>query len=109
MLREEAIKKHRAMWNWIAEEIVTNERTRKIGTLKRIYIERQGDDRQKCICIIIVIYAHILILIAEDAHYHGLVMLKNISVNMAILIRDCISSVVIYMVVVVVTGNYKPN
>ena len=47
MLREEAIKKHRAMWNWIAEQIVTNERTMNIGTLKQEYIEMQGDDLQE--------------------------------------------------------------
>ena len=47
MLREEAIKKHRAMWNWIAEQIVTYERTMNIGTLKEKYIEMQGDDTRK--------------------------------------------------------------
>ena len=43
MLREEAIKKHRAMWNWIAEQIVTNERTMNIAMLKNNYIGMQGD------------------------------------------------------------------
>ena len=47
MLREEAIKKHRAMWNWIAEQIVTNERTMDIALLKVRYIKMQGDDIQK--------------------------------------------------------------
>ena len=47
MLREEAIKKHRAMWNWIAQEIVNHEHTMNIATLKSIFIERQDDDRQK--------------------------------------------------------------
>ena len=35
------------MWNWIAEHIVTNERTMNIGTLKQEYIEMQGDDLQE--------------------------------------------------------------
>ena len=43
MLREEAIKKHRAMWNWIADQIVTNERTMNIAMLKNNYIGMQGD------------------------------------------------------------------
>lgn len=47
MLREEAIKKHRAMWNWIAEVILNDERTRNIGMLKQMYIEMQGDDMLK--------------------------------------------------------------
>lgn len=47
MSREEAIKKHRAMWNWIAEEIVTNEHTMNIAMLKQMYIEMQGDELQK--------------------------------------------------------------
>lgn len=44
MLREEAISKHRAMWNWIAEEIVNEERTMNICVLKQKFIERQGED-----------------------------------------------------------------
>lgn len=47
MLREEAIKKHRAMWNWIAEQIVTNEHTMNIAMLKVKYIEMQDDGMQK--------------------------------------------------------------
>ena len=47
MLREEAIKKHRAMWNWIAERILNDERTMNIGKLKQKYIEMQGDDMRK--------------------------------------------------------------
>ena len=47
MLREEAIKKHRAMWNWIAEQIVNHEHTMNIATLKRRHIEMQGDDLQE--------------------------------------------------------------
>lgn len=47
MLREEAIRKHRAMWNWIAEEIVNEERTMNIGVLKQKFIERQGDDLEE--------------------------------------------------------------
>ena len=43
MLREEAIKKHRVMWNWIVEQIVTNEHTMNIAMLKAMYIEMQGD------------------------------------------------------------------
>lgn len=43
MLREEAIKKHRAMWNWIAEQIVNEERTMNIATLKNTYVDMQGD------------------------------------------------------------------
>ena len=43
MLREEAIKKHRAMWNWIAEQIVNNERTMNIVNLKQKYIDMQGE------------------------------------------------------------------
>ena len=47
MLKKEAIKKHRAMWKWIAEQIVTNERTMDIAILKRIYVDMQGDDAQE--------------------------------------------------------------
>ena len=43
MLREEAIKKHRAMWNWIAERILNDERTRNIASLKESYIHTQGE------------------------------------------------------------------
>lgn len=48
MLREEAIKKHRAMWNWIAEQIVTNEHTMNIASLKSDYIDMQGDTQKMC-------------------------------------------------------------
>lgn len=47
MLREEAIKKHRAMWTWIAEQIVTNEHTMNIAMLKQMYIKMQCDDTEK--------------------------------------------------------------
>lgn len=43
MLREEAIKKHRAMWKWIAEQIVNYERTMNIASLKERYIDMQGE------------------------------------------------------------------
>ena len=44
MLREEAIKKHRAMWNWIAEQIENEECTMGIGILKSKFLELQHDD-----------------------------------------------------------------
>lgn len=44
MLREEAIKKHRAMWNWIAQQIVKKQRTMNIAILKAKFSEFQGDD-----------------------------------------------------------------
>jgi len=44
MLREEAIKKHRAMWNWIAEQILNHVHTMNIGSLKAEYIGMQGED-----------------------------------------------------------------
>lgn len=44
MIREEAITKHRAMWNWFAEQIENEQRTMNIGTLKSVFLERQGDD-----------------------------------------------------------------
>ena len=44
MLREEAIKKHRAMWNWIAEEIEKEQDTLDIAFLKSIFLEQKGDD-----------------------------------------------------------------
>ena len=48
MLREEAIKKHRAMWNWIAEQIVTNEHTMNIASLKSDYIDMQKKKKKMC-------------------------------------------------------------
>lgn len=47
MLREEAIKKHRTMWNWIAEQIVTNERTMSIPQLKAKYIGTREVERKE--------------------------------------------------------------
>lgn len=47
MLREEAIKKHRAMWTWIAEQIVNDEHTMNIAMLKQMYIGMQGGDLQE--------------------------------------------------------------
>ena len=44
MLREEAIKKHRAMWKWIAEQIENEKHTMNIAILKVNFIEQQGDD-----------------------------------------------------------------
>ena len=46
MLREEAIKKHRAMWKWIAEQIVNEEHTKDIASLKSNYIDMQGDTQK---------------------------------------------------------------
>ena len=54
MLREEAIKKHRAMWNWIAEQIENEKCAMRIGILKAKFLEMQGDDttamKAKCNC-----------------------------------------------------------
>lgn len=54
MLREEAIKKHRAMWNWIAEQIENEQKVINIGILKTKFLEMQGDDttamKLKCNC-----------------------------------------------------------
>lgn len=44
MLREEAIKKHRAMWKWIAEQIEKEQCTMNIDILKAYFLEQQGDD-----------------------------------------------------------------
>lgn len=44
MLREDAIKKHRAMWNWIAEQIEKYQRTMNIDILKAYFLKQQGDD-----------------------------------------------------------------
>lgn len=35
------------MWNWIARQILSDERTMNIGKLKQKYIEMQGDDIRK--------------------------------------------------------------
>lgn len=43
MLREEAIKKHRAMWNWIAEQIEKQQRTIDIYILKVNFIKLLGE------------------------------------------------------------------
>ena len=43
MLREEAIKKHRAMWNWIAAQIDKGQRTMNISILKAEYLQLLGD------------------------------------------------------------------
>ena len=43
MLREEAIKKHRAMWNWIAERIENNQCTMNIANLKANFLQLKGD------------------------------------------------------------------
>ena len=45
--REEAIKKHRAMWNWIAEQIVNDEHTMDIANLKLMYLHMKGDDKRE--------------------------------------------------------------
>ena len=41
--REEAIKKHRDMWNWIADRIKEMKRKVRIESLKRGYIERHNE------------------------------------------------------------------
>lgn len=41
--REEAIKKHRDMWNWIAERIKERKWTVGIGSLRQGYIERHNE------------------------------------------------------------------
>ena len=41
--REEAIKKHRDMWNWIADRIKKMKRTVRIENLKKAYIERRNE------------------------------------------------------------------
>ena len=43
MLREEAIRKHRAMWNHIADEIENTHHTISIEIMKGNYVERVGD------------------------------------------------------------------
>lgn len=43
MLKEEAIKKHRAMWNWIAKQIEKQQRTMDIYILKVKFIKLLGD------------------------------------------------------------------
>lgn len=50
MLKEEAIRKHRAMWNHIADEIENEQYAMNIGILKANYHERVGDanDDMKC-------------------------------------------------------------
>lgn len=42
--REEAIRKHREMWNWIADRIKENKQSVKIYNLKHEYVE-QHDER----------------------------------------------------------------
>lgn len=44
MLKEEAIRKHRAMWNWIAQQIENEKHTMNIGVLKANYVEHSGDN-----------------------------------------------------------------
>lgn len=43
MLKEEAIRKHRAMWNYIADEIENTHHTISIENMKGNYVERVGD------------------------------------------------------------------
>lgn len=42
--REEAIKKHRDMWNWIAERIKESEGVQYINELKEEYIHQHNED-----------------------------------------------------------------
>ena len=42
--REEAIRKHREMWNWIADRIKERKRSVIIGDLKREYVEQHNED-----------------------------------------------------------------
>lgn len=44
MLKEEAIRKHRAMWNYIAQQIENEKHTMNIGELKSKYVEHSGDN-----------------------------------------------------------------
>lgn len=44
MLREDAIKKHRAMWNYIAQQIENEKHTMKINVLKANYVKHSGDN-----------------------------------------------------------------
>lgn len=41
--REEAIRKHREMWNWIADRIKERKQTVRIESLKEAYIERHNE------------------------------------------------------------------
>lgn len=41
--REEAIRKHREMWNWIAERIKERKRSVIIDNLKREYVEQHNE------------------------------------------------------------------
>lgn len=43
MLKEEAIRKHRDMWNYIADEIENEQYAMNIAVLKAIYLVRVGD------------------------------------------------------------------
>ena len=42
--REEAIRKHREMWNWIADRIMERKQPVIIDNLKREYVEQHNED-----------------------------------------------------------------
>lgn len=54
MTREEAIKNHRKMWNWIADQIRNGRKDVTIHDLKITYLIEHGYDpdiiRHKCFC-----------------------------------------------------------
>lgn len=51
MTRDEAVKKHRAMWGWIAEQIESRKRVRCIPNLKHEFCQNNGDDPELgCYC-----------------------------------------------------------
>lgn len=41
--KEEAIRKHREMWNWIADRIIERKRSVIIDNLKREYVEQHNE------------------------------------------------------------------
>ena len=41
--KEEAIRKHREMWNWIAERIMERKRLVDVDELKREYVEQHNE------------------------------------------------------------------
>lgn len=52
LTREEAISKHRKMWNWIADRIEEEKEYQDIGDLKIEYCDREGFDdiENNCFC-----------------------------------------------------------
>ena len=42
--KEEAIRKHREMWNWIADRIMERKQPVIIGNLKREYVEQHNEN-----------------------------------------------------------------